>query len=193
MTRHLRSCKERLEGLKKEDTGEDIFLLRAGAGPFWVYFEVSAKATLENVDSFLRDIWLECCGHLSLFTIGDVRYASSPQNEFDDKSMRVMLKNVLSPGMSFVHEYDFGTTTTLGLKCVSVRNGRHVKGIAVLARNDLPKFECSICKSPAKKICTECDREGLLCAGCAKKHECGEDMLLPVVNSPRMGMCGFTG
>ena len=34
---------------------------------------------------------------------------------------------------------------------------------------------------------------GLLCSHCAKKHECGEDVQLPVVNSPRMGMCGYTG
>lgn len=26
-----------------------------------------------------------------------------------------------------------------------------------------------------------------------KTHECGEDMLLPVVNSPRVGMCDYTG
>ncbi|MFH1510060.1 MAG: hypothetical protein ABIF10_00085 [Candidatus Woesearchaeota archaeon] len=195
MTRHLQSCKERFEAQKKEKNEEDVFLFRAGGGPFWVYFEVPANSTLEKVDSFLRELWLECCGHLSAFTIDDVNYASSPQKEYDDRSMRVMLKNVLRPGMSFVHEYDFGTTTRLGLKCVSVRKGSKIKGILVLARNNLPKFECSICRKPAQEICTECawQGNGLLCAGCAKKHECGEDMLLPVVNSPRMGMCGFTG
>jgi len=26
-----------------------------------------------------------------------------------------------------------------------------------------------------------------------KDHERGEKMLLPVVNSPRVGMCGYTG
>jgi hypothetical protein len=28
---------------------------------------------------------------------------------------------------------------------------------------------------------------------CAGGHECGEEMLLPVVNSPRVAMCGYTG
>jgi hypothetical protein len=27
----------------------------------------------------------------------------------------------------------------------------------------------------------------------SEEHECGEEALLPVVNSPRMGMCGYTG
>ena len=35
--------------------------------------------------------------------------------------------------------------------------------------------------------------EGWVCDECAPKHKCGEDMLLPVVNSPRVGMCGYTG
>ena len=34
---------------------------------------------------------------------------------------------------------------------------------------------------------------GLLCEDCAKTHEGGEDMLLDVCNSPRMGVCGYTG
>jgi len=33
-----------------------------------------ARATLTDLDGFLRDIWLECCGHLSAFDIGTVRY-----------------------------------------------------------------------------------------------------------------------
>ena len=32
-----------------------------------------------------------------------------------------------------------------------------------------------------------------LCEVHTEKHDCGEEALLPVVNSPRMGMCGYTG
>jgi hypothetical protein len=35
--------------------------------------------------------------------------------------------------------------------------------------------------------------EGWLCDECAVGHECGEEMLLPVVNSPRVGVCGYVG
>ena len=43
--------------------------------------------------------------------------------------------------------------------------------------------------------CAQCIYEGggWLCEACAKSHECGEEMLLPVVNSPRVGTWGYTG
>ena len=31
-----------------------------------IYFEVNDSETLSKIDDFLRDLWLECCGHLSL-------------------------------------------------------------------------------------------------------------------------------
>ena len=69
-----------------------------------------------------------------------------------------------------------------------------LKKIELLARNNMPDFRCK-CGKPATDVCTEClwEGNGFLCEKCAKSHECGEDMLLPVVNSPRMGMCGYTG
>jgi len=33
--------------------------------------QVKDNAALSDLDSFLRDIWLECCGHLSAFEIGE--------------------------------------------------------------------------------------------------------------------------
>lgn len=38
--------------------------------------EVKNTATLEDVDQFLRDIWLECCDHLSAFEIDGISYES---------------------------------------------------------------------------------------------------------------------
>lgn len=193
MERHLSSCAERLRAGKNDEGQEMIFLLKASASPFWMYFEANASSTLEDVDSFLRGIWLECCGHLSMFTINGKNYVSQPEE--DDRSMDTCLQKVMRPGLKFVHEYDFGTTTVLDMKCVSERAGKEKKGVEILARNNLPDFRCDKCGKPAKEICTECVNEGkgLLCKECAKKHECGEDMLLPLVNSPRTGMCGYTG
>lgn len=191
--RHLLACHARTESQAVGDG--KIFLIKAAAGPFWVYFEVDAPSTLKKVDSFLRDLWLECCGHLSSFSIGGVTYAYNPQPEYGDKSMNVKLNGILRPGMNFGHEYDFGTTTALAMKCVSERAGKAKDGITVIARNNMPEFNCGACKKPAKEICSQCvfERDAFLCATCAKKHECGEEMLLPVVNSPRVGMCGYTG
>lgn len=44
-------------------------------------------------------------------------------------------------------------------------------------------------------ICCGCkySSEAFFCKACGKKHECGEDMILPIVNSPRTGVCAYTG
>lgn len=192
ISRHLLACDKRKKANK--DGNENIFLIRASEGPFFAYFEINAKATLEKMDDFLRDIWLDCCGHLSAFTIGATRYNSYCEDlESDEKTLKHKLSELLSVNMPFSHEYDFGTTTNLSLKVIEKRKGR-VRKVEVIARNNLPEFKCT-CGSDAKEICSQCvwDGSGLLCSKCAKKHDCGEEMLLPVVNSPRMGMCGYTG
>jgi len=73
MTRHLPTC---LERIKAQRTGgeEKVFLIKASAGPFWVYFEASSSDTLESIDSFLRHLWLDCCGHMSMFVIAFKEY-----------------------------------------------------------------------------------------------------------------------
>ena len=195
VTKHLQVCTKRKEAQTKEPMKEKIFLLRAGEGPFWVYFEVKASSSLKEIDSFLRELWLECCGHLSAFRIQEQTYAVEPDSEFWDKTMGVRIANVLAPGLSFSHEYDFGTTTELNLKCLAERTGQ-LKGIPVLAKNEFPSFPCHHCeKEESKKICSQClwDKEWMFCSSCTKKHDCDEDMFLPVVNSPRMGACGYTG
>lgn len=194
VVRHLQSCNERTKVQESESKQRKIFLIKASAGPFWVFFEIDASSMLKEVDNFLRKLWLECCGHLSAFRIGDTSYISYHEPEGREKSMNFQLKDVIKSGMNFIHEYDFGTTTELDMKCISERLGE-IKGINILAKNDLPEFLCSNCGKLAKEVCSQCiwDGKGFLCGSCAKKHKCGEEMLLPVVNSPRMGMCGYTG
>ncbi len=67
--------------------------------------------------------------------------------------------------------------------------------IRLLARNLAMSFECSKCGEPATQMCSECswENELWLCDACGSQHECGEEMLLPIVNSPRIGQCGYTG
>jgi predicted RNA-binding Zn-ribbon protein involved in translation (DUF1610 family) len=163
---------------------------------YWRHFELPARATLRDVDDFLRETWLECCGHLSAFTIDGQSYMPSADRELDARGMNISLEKVLYPGVKFRHEYDFGTTTELALRLIGEREGE-VRGRAVriLARNAAPEFQCEDCGATATQVCTEClwEGEGWLCDQCAPEHACGEEMCLPVVNSPRMGMCGYTG
>ncbi|MBT9144001.1 MAG: hypothetical protein DDT29_02415 [Dehalococcoidia bacterium] len=161
-----------------------------------MHLSVPVNATLEDLDGFLRDIWLECCGHLSAFTIEGTRHSISPIGEYDERGMKVALSDVLASGIKFYHEYDFGTTTELTLRVVSEHEGEDKsESIQLLARNDPPLIACDSCGKIATQVCTECiwSGKGWLCNECAREHGCSEEMLLPVVNSPRVGMCGYTG
>ena len=63
-------------------------------------------------------------------------------------------------------------------------------------QNAQPIIPCDGCNAKsAVVICTACmwDNAGWLCEACAQTHDCDEDMFLPVVNSPRTGVCGYTG
>lgn len=211
MTRHLESCKQRIVPAPAEaETGSRrksqktkmLHLVVEGnfLSMYWMHLEVTASTTLATLDRFLRDIWLECCGHLSAFEIGGVRYTVDTGGyggwDMGEKSMQVRLDKVLSPGQMCSYEYDFGTTTELKLKVVSEQEGEAKgKAIRVLARNNLPFLACDVCGKAATSVCSQCiyDDKGWLCNECAQNHKCGEEMLLPVANSPRVGMCGYTG
>ncbi len=201
MSRHLKACKRRkdvMEGQAVETPGEILLHLQVEGlySPiYWLHIEVPAKATLKALDRFLRDIWLECCGHLSSFEIAGKTFLSE-RMEPGDRSMNFALAKVVAPGMKFQHIYDFGTSTELLLNVISAREGQpHGKGVFVMARNDLPDIRCDACGKTATWICCQCNDEGTghVCEECKNKHKCGEDMLLPIVNSPRVGMCGYTG
>jgi len=203
MTEHLASCGQK-EGSTAASGGRgarktDVFhLLVEGrhCPQYWMHIELPVNARLKALDRFLRDIWLECCGHMSMFTIQDKRYSVAPMDDFDEENMEAQLSEVLSPGMKFYHEYDFGSTTHLALKVVS-QEQKQFKGrsVTILARNESPEIPCVSCGKPATQVCAECiySEAGWLCEACAAEHECGEEMLLPVVNSPRVGVCGYTG
>jgi len=204
MTKHLKSCKQK-QADSATSTPDKVLrkvqvfhLVVEGlySPDYWMHLEVPADSKLEVLDRFLRDIWLECCGHMSMFNIQDKRYSVAPMTDFDEKNMKTRLDAVLSPGIKFSHEYDFGSTTYLKLKVVSQEQKQiRSKGVVILARNEPPSYPCMSCGKTAAHICTECmwAGEGCLCEECAEEHECEEEMFLPIVNSPRVGVCGYTG
>jgi transcription elongation factor Elf1 len=64
-----------------------------------------------------------------------------------------------------------------------------------MARNSPLAYACAGCGVQAVAVCTQCVGEGggSLCRTCGEQHECGEETLLPIVNSPRVGQCGYAG
>ena len=205
MTRHLGSClaehepsrgkAARLFRMRIEDSYSPIF---------WMDVEIRANSTLEELDDFLRGEWLECCGHLSAFYVDRDTYMVPTSGMFgslgdpDERTMQVELGGILSKGSRFQHTYDFGTSTELKLRVVDEREG-HIgsESVRLLSQNEAPVWECEVCDEDASWICTFCmyERQNpFYCELHAEDHDCDEpEMLLPVVNSPRMGMCGYTG
>jgi hypothetical protein len=206
MTKHLEACQRRATeasraaGHKPRRTMKHFHLVVEGRElpMYWMHLEVRTGITLADLDAFLREIWLECCGHMSAFEIGGQRYVSGAglyfEPEPDEHGLQVRLDRILHPGLSCLYEYDFGTTTELRLKVVAEET-REATGqsIQLLARNMPPSIPCGVCGKPATSVCSVCvyEEAGWLCAECAKTHACGEEMLLPVVNSPRVGMCAY--
>ena len=183
-----------------------------GSGGYWMYARVGRKASLDDLDDLIRETWVECCGHLSAFTSETVSYDSAKSDDGyaggrRSKSMKVNAIKAISADGSLGYEYDFGTPTRLSVRmvCACPGAGLDEDDVEVAARNvDIP-HDCGICgaKGEAAEICTSCmwmDKECLMCKKCAEEHEHGdgqdevdEGTFLPVVNSPRMGACGYTG
>ena len=156
----------------------------------FLHLLVKGSASMTVIDTFLRRIWLECCGHMSEFRKG--------REEID---MSLKVKDVLVSSQKLVYDYDFGSTTRLSIKGLKHYELNETSVIILLSRNEPLQIMCSMCgKAPAVSMCTTCcwGSEAFFCKKCAKKHEkeC-EDFTdysnMPVVNSPRMGVCGYDG
>ena len=201
MSNHFDKCSKRQEALHlAESRGwpvESLWRLRiqdAYDSQFWLDLEMRGTATLEKLDQYLRTIWLECCGHMSKFTIGGWGGRDIAKTRKADA--------IFEPELVLRHLYDFGTTSETDIHVIGSRKGKATTHhpIALLARNKMPVMECNECGQPAAWLCLEClyeaDETGtwFLCDKHAKNHshdEYGEPLRL--VNSPRLGMCGYEG
>ena len=208
MARHLRSCEKRTaaqadaEGSRRHS--QTLYHLQVQdkwSGSFWLHLEMRGNDTLKDLDYYLREIWLECCGHLSSFDFGEVLYTQI----FDDgmgykeeRPMSARVKTLFSPGMEIPYEYDFGSTTELVIKVVDQREGKPLTAhpIFLMARNRFEPPPCVECGKPSTQLCAEClweeDGRGTFCDDHAEEHD-HPDMLMPFVNSPRAGECGYIG
>jgi hypothetical protein len=197
--KHLEKCSERQEALASAAASsrpvETLWHLRvqdAYDKDFWLDLEMVGSASLDKLDKYLRAIWLECCGHLSMFTIGGW------QGDEIGKSRKA--NGIFEPGLVLRHLYDFGTTSETDIKVVGSREGKPASrhALALLARNQMPEAVCQECGEPAKWLCLEClyeeNKAGQLCDEHVEEH-LNENYggPLPLVNSPRTGMCGYTG
>lgn len=139
-----------------------------------IHILIPTTYTLKKLDIFLRNIWLECCSHLSKFIIDETSYQcdglTSDNETENEQTMHHKLKNILEHTMVFKHKYDMGDTTTLVIEVIKKIKSNNNK-IKLVSRNIEPKIRCCSCrKYNSKKICLICGEK--ICIECSKEHEC---------------------
>ena len=240
LTTHLKSK------AKSGEPGKSFFVKIetnkiGGSSPYFLSVWIDGEAKIKDLDTFLRGIWLECCGHLSAFRDPNTaeyvgRMLEEDENEDeedefedeeledddeedddednedneddfwgyedeDDVPMGSKAKDVLCKGLELQYEYDFGSTTELSITVMDEYPVQAEEKIVLLSRNEPLKIMCHTCdKAPATQICTIClyNEPSLFCDKCAKKHakkcdDFAEYAALPMVNSPRAGVCAYEG
>ena len=163
------------------DGDEECYLIKAEGAynkDYWLFFTVVKTATLTAVDNFLREIWGECCDHLSAFRQGGREVG---------KSVKV---SALGVGGALLYEYDFGSTTEIKVTVVSeIVRPKQRKKILLLARNEPMTEVCDSCQASATYM--DAWEGDFVCESCAEETD--EDTLMEITNSPRMGVCGYDG
>jgi hypothetical protein len=102
---------------------------------------------------------------------------------------------VLKVGQKFSYTYDFGSSTYINLKVIAEREGivpDTQESVQLLAQNTAPEFSCVACGKPATEVTmgyfagsiAEC----AYCATCASKRSGEYGIMLPIINSPRVGV-----
>ncbi|MFW5835926.1 MAG: hypothetical protein ACOCVK_00795, partial [bacterium] len=194
IARHVAACKARSALDGQTAVFSHLSVVDPHDADYRLDLLVRPRTTLAELDEYLREIWLECCGHLSIFRIGDVCFTSNPDAFYGERSDDVALSNL--PGVTDIHyEYDLGSTTELRIRILApVEHADSDSGIVLAARNDPPTIECS-CGAEAIAI----DRyagfggDAFLCESCVQADDLDTEGLAPLTNSPRMGVCGYYG
>jgi hypothetical protein len=146
----------------------------AYAKNYWMLFSIATDTSIATFDKFLRQIWCECCDHLSQF----------------DSNQSTKIAS-LAPKQKISYKYDMGSTTEIVLTVLDeLSRPPQKEKICLLARN-MPHVEaCNTCGAPATFI--NVWEDAFACAVCAK-NAADTGAMLPFVNSPRTGVCDYVG
>ena len=188
--KHLGTHLTKMEKEDAGDTQKKFCHIEVEAAEMFLHLLVRGNLTMKSIDRYLRKIWLDCCGHLSNF--GHKNYRISTKERVED---------VFQPRVKIFHDYDYGTTTRVFLRARKHYSLNLSEDIILLSRNEPLKLMCVTCRrKPAINICSVClwDDYAFFCEKCSANHSeiCAdfEDYAeMPVVNSPRMGECGYSG
>lgn len=203
ITRHLQACipkhTDRLETESGQERPGVHVTVRAGgmcSGDYRLDLMVDSQASLSTLDRVLRNVWMECCGHMSSF------WRDRPWgHELSDQQTF----GRVSSYDDIVYGYDFGTTSIAEVQMKDTYAlAAPAAAVQCIARNEPPEITCQACgEHAATQLCPYCvyqQAAAVFCESCAADHEqggcpqgVGEGMMMPILNSPRSGLCGYTG
>lgn len=102
MTRHLKSCLIKNAGYNADannaDTGFLIHVTARYNNAYSLYMMVDGCVRFEELDCYLRDIWLDCCDHLSHFEI-EGEYFESCTVSIHEQSMEDEVGDLLQDSL----------------------------------------------------------------------------------------------
>lgn len=195
--KHMKSCPEIKKAIERESQaskGSRNQLIisikdKYNKNTYCIYVSIDENLQLAHLDKFIRNVWVECCGHLSCFKINGSSYND---NSDDLYQMNVKLKDVLSINQKFEYDYDFGSTTELTLEVVDrIKVPKNFSQIEIIARNNPIQHKCNECKKDAKYF--NWQEEKYYCETCAQAFDEDELEEVGYTNSPRDGVCGYFG
>jgi hypothetical protein len=185
---------------------------------YYIYLAAPDHLSLRDLDVYLRALWLQCCSHMSCFSTdtGKEYYPqlfsnpSFPNFENHFLMSEMAISDFFSANDHCAYEYDFADRTQLQIQVIQRITNAPKQKFTLLIRNEEPQYYCDSCQERIIiRYCQACRQS--FCEGCfvsshlqdTKKKEsksvknskkmCGSDYCLPVVNSPRVGKCGYVG
>jgi hypothetical protein len=160
---------------------------------YWLVVLARHDARLGDLDQLIRDVWVECCGHLSSFEIDGVLY-DSDDDMCSTGAMEVPLSDLVSPGSTFIYDYDFGSVTSLALKVIGETPIAPLKDpLCLIARNNRPTIPCDLCGGEAAFTLGDIYEENprYYCRECLLSTDYDPYCVGIISNSPRDGVCGY--
>lgn len=155
--RHMKNCLEMKKVIEEEIKGvkevRDQFIIsikdKNNPSVYCIYISIDANLQLHHLDKLIRDIWVECCGHLSTFYIDKEMYHDNSDGQYE---MNFYLKDVLNVDKKFEYQYDFGSATNLILEVVDmITVPSKFSQIEIIARNNAEANGSS--NSPRDGVC----------------------------------------
>ena len=169
----------------EEGYGHDIhgYLVRLFAfgtiGTYFMYLSVGHNCTLNDLDNFIRTEWCSCCMHLSNFL----------DENGKETSKKTKISNIGING-KILYEFDMGDSTDVYIEIVKYFD-KDDNSNRLISKKCKSVFKLS----PDAPLCS-CNNKALyfgddepLCQSCMEKSKC--DRFYKIVDSPRVGMCGF--